>query len=200
MFDELMEVERLVKKDPKVRFLLKKFYDFDNMDLLVADGWGIGNDGEAWEQNRRLVQVFLWCRMDSKDDNLYAHPIEGFTPIVDLNLMEIVYYPLNEKTMCPIPCEKYPYTLRQIGEKNLRDNLKPLYISQPKGPSFQVHGNIVEWQNWRMHIGFNVRESLVLRDIEFNDHGKYRKILHRASLAEMLVPYGDPRPPHNRKM
>ncbi|GJQ08219.1 hypothetical protein GpartN1_g10.t1 [Galdieria partita] len=200
MFDELIEVERIVKKDPKVQFILKKFYHFDNMNLVIADGWGIGNDGENWEQSRRLVQVFLWCRVDEKDDNLYAHPIEGFTPIVDLNLMEIVYYTLNENLVSPISMEKYPYTVRQIGKENLRKNIRPLYINQPKGVSFEVNGNVVEWQNWRMHIGFNVREALVLRDIEFKDQGFYRKILHRASLAEMLVPYGDPRAPHNRKV
>ncbi|EME25875.1 primary-amine oxidase, partial [Galdieria sulphuraria] len=200
MFDELVEVERVVKKDPKVQFILKKYYHFDNMDLVIADGWGIGNDGETWEQSRRLVQVFLWCRMNAKDDNLYAHPIEGFTPIVDLNLMEIIYYTLHEKLISPIPRTQYPYTVRQLGEENLRDNLKPLSTCQPKGVSFQVDGHVVEWQNWRLHIGFNVREALVLRDVEFCDQGTYRKVLHRASLAEMLVPYGDPRPPHNRKI
>lgn len=35
--------------------------------------------------------------------------------------------------------------------------------------------------------------------VGFDDAGKVRPVLHRASLAEMAVPYGDPNFPYIRK-
>ena len=46
-----------------------------------------------------------------------------------------------------------------------------------------------------MVIGFNAREGLTLHDIRYSD----RKILFRASLTEMVVPYGDPSATQARK-
>jgi primary-amine oxidase len=66
---------------------------------------------------------------------------------------------------------------------------------QPDGPSFQVTDNLVEWQKWTFRVGFNYREGLVLHDVRFEG----RPVVHRASLVEMAVPYGDPYPPHQRK-
>ena len=39
-----------------------------------------------------------------------------------------------------------------------RTDLKPLIISQPEGVSFTMNGNELEWQKWKMHIGFHYRE------------------------------------------
>ncbi|KAJ7504131.1 copper amine oxidase [Mycena galericulata] len=81
----------------------------------------------------------------------------------------------------------------------LRDDLKPLHVVQPEGVSFKLLGTQLEWQNWRMHIGFNHREGIALSTITYNDHGEIRPVLYRLSLAEMVVPYAAPEPPHARK-
>lgn len=39
----------------------------------------------------------------------------------------------------------------------------------------------------------------MLHDVAYKDGGSLRPVLHRASLCEMCVPYGDPRPPYTRK-
>jgi primary-amine oxidase len=44
-----------------------------------------------------------------------------------------------------------------------------------------------------MRIGFNPREGLVLHNVGWEEGGRVRPILHRASLVEMAVPYGDPK-------
>ena len=77
----------------------------------------------------------------------------------------------------------------------MRTDLKPLEITQPEGPSFDGRrATRSRWQNWRFGVGFNAREGLVLHTVGYEDGGPERSILYRASLAEMVVPYGDPGP------
>ena len=42
-------------------------------------------------------------------------------------------------------------------------------------------------------------QGLVLHTVGYEDEGALRPILHRAALAEMVVPYGDPGPAHHWK-
>ena len=57
----------------------------------------------------------------------------------------------------------------------------------------------MRWQKWSFVIGFNAREGLTLHHLCYHDNGKERSILYRASLSEMVVPYGDPAPQQARK-
>lgn len=81
----------------------------------------------------------------------------------------------------------------------LRKDLKPLHIVQPEGVSFKMDGNVLEWQNWKMHIAFAHREGVVLSTITYNDHGEIRPLFYQLGLSEMVVPYGAPEHPHPRK-
>jgi primary-amine oxidase len=81
----------------------------------------------------------------------------------------------------------------------LREDVKPIEITQPQGASFTVDGHEVRWQKWRLRVGFNAREGLVLHDVAYEDRGRLRPILRRASLSEMFIPYGDPAPTHRFK-
>ncbi|KAJ3558405.1 hypothetical protein NP233_g11516 [Leucocoprinus birnbaumii] len=85
------------------------------------------------------------------------------------------------------------------GGFTLRDDVKPLHIVQPEGVSFKMDGNVLEWQNWKMHIAFGHREGVVLSTITYNDHGEIRPLFYQLGLAEMVVPYGAPEHPHPRK-
>jgi primary-amine oxidase len=91
----------------------------------------------------------------------------------------------------PLPPGTGDYT---TGSSTPRAGLKPLEIRQPAGVSFQVDGWEVRWQNWRFRLGFNAREGLVLHTIGYADQGRLRSVIHRASVAELVIPYGDPRP------
>jgi Cu2+-containing amine oxidase len=62
-----------------------------------------------------------------------------------------------------------------------------LLVSSSSHPPLQVH-----WSKWHIRIGFNAREGLVLHNVGYEDAGRLRPVLHRASLAEMAVPYGQP--------
>jgi primary-amine oxidase len=41
---------------------------------------------------------------------------------------------------------------------------------------------------------------MVLYNINYNDGGNVRPLIYRAALSEILVNYGDPRPPFPNKM
>ena len=90
----------------------------------------------------------------------------------------------------PLPPESGNWTRNHITEP--RTDLKPLEVVQHEGPSFTVDGHEISWQNWRFRIGFTPREGLVLYTISYNDKGRERPIMYRASLSDMVVPYGDP--------
>ena len=56
----------------------------------------------------------------------------------------------------------------------------------PPLPS-QVEGNLIKWERWHIRTSFNYREGLVLHNVCYEDEGRLRPILHRASLVEMAV-------------
>jgi len=78
----------------------------------------------------------------------------------------------------------------------LRADLRPLTITQPEGPSFTVEGNLVRWQKWSMRVGMDPHEGLVLHTVGYEDGGAVRPLIYRASVSEMVVPYGHPGPMH----
>ena len=54
---------------------------------------------------------------------------------------------------------------------------------------------MVRWENWEFRIGFDQVEGLTLHQIGLRrDQGGGAPIVYRASVAEMVVPYGDPSP------
>ena len=76
-----------------------------------------------------------------------------------------------------------------------RTTTKPYHVAQPEGPSFHIQGNHIQWEKWSLRVGFNYREGLTLHDVCYDG----RSLFYRLSLAEMFVPYGDPRAPYPRK-
>ncbi len=89
--------------------------------------------------------------------------------------------------------------MRRDSRNDWRTDLKPIEVVQPQGPSFTVRGNEVSWCGWRLRVGFTPREGLVLHDIAIRDNGRWRPVIRRAALAEMVVPYGSPHGNHPRK-
>lgn len=49
--------------------------------------------------------------------------------------------------------------------------------------------------SYLLRLGFTPREGAVLHDVRYDG----RSVFYRLSLSEMTVPYGDPRPPFQRK-
>ena len=87
-----------------------------------------------------------------------------------------------------------PPPSQELDEKStgVRAAPKPLTITQPDGASFTITGQEIRWQKWRFRYTMHPREGLVLHTVGYEDEGRVRPILYRASLSEMAVPYGDP--------
>jgi len=193
MADELAECEAAVKAHPDFQAVLKH-RGITNLDLVMVDPWAVGNFSFEEEEGVRLSRALCWLR-STPNSNGYARPIDGVVPVVDLNKMEVLT--IEDYGVVPIPPEPGDYASEFIPQ--FRTDLKPLEIKQPSGASFEVQGHFVRWQKWQFRIGFTPREGVVLYTIGYEDQGRLRPIIYRASLSEMVVPYGDPRPQHFRK-
>ncbi len=193
LIDDITLVGEVARADPRFQAALAKrgITDFDNVQV---DPWSAGNYGLPDEEGRRLSHTFCWYR-DEKNDNGYAHPIEGLCAVIDLDRAEVLR--VDDYGEAAVPMQSRNYAARY--RTDFRQDVKPLEIVQPDGPSFAVDGNEVSWQNWRFRVGFNAREGLVLHAISYQDDGRQRPVLHRAALSEMVVPYGHPGGGHFRK-
>jgi primary-amine oxidase len=191
--EEYRPLEEAVKADPAVQAALAK-RGVTDLSLVQVDTWSAGYYGEVAERGRRLTRGYVWVRQ-SPTDNGYAHPVEGLVITADVDTHEVIA--LEDHRVVPIPQKPGNYAIAAVGA--LRDDLKPLDIVQPDGPSFEVDGSLVRWQKWQFRVGFTAREGLVLHQVGYEDQGRLRSIVYRASISEMVVPYGDPNPLHNRK-
>ena len=191
--DELAATEVLLKAYPPFVEALRK-RGITDLDLVMTDTWTAGDYENPELQQRRLARTIVYTRAEPTD-NGYARPVDGLIVLTDLLTNEVLR--IDDLSTAPIPPTSGNYTPESIGQ--MRTDLKPIEITQPDGPSFTVSGHEVHWQKWRFRIGFNTREGLVLNTLTYEDQGRERPILYRASLAEMVVPYGDPNINHYRK-
>ena len=182
--DEFSAGDQLVKQDQRFVEALEK-RGITDLDKVLVETWAAGSFDIKEEQGERIAYCHCWVCNDA-GDNRYGRPIGNLHPVVDLRRMEVIR--IDDFGVVPLP----PDTKSIRPTENLRDDIKRLEITQPEGPSFKVDGYAVEWQRWHVRIGFNQREGLVLHNIAYEDQGKIRPIMRRASMAEMVVPYGDP--------
>ena len=159
--------------------------------LVQIDPWPAGTFGLGHEEGRRITRCLAYLR-ESKEDNGYARPLEGLLAFVDMGRGEVLE--VLDLGVVPFPSEHGSYYPEHNGP--LRTDLKPLEIVQPEGPSFEVVGNLIRWQKWSLRIGMDPLEGLVLWTIGYEDGGRIRPIVYRASVSEMVVPYGHPGPMH----
>ena len=188
MLDEFVECEEAVKRSPEFLEALRK-RGIEDVDRVMVDPWSAGDYGVEPEEDRgkRLARALAWVRSDPTD-NGYARPLEGVVAVVDLNKMEVLR--VEDHGVVPLPPEPGNWTRNHIAQT--RTDLKPLEVIQGEGPSFAVDRHEIRWQKWRFRIGFTPREGLVLYTVGYEDQGEIRPILYRASLSDMVVPYGDP--------
>ena len=180
--------EEAVRADPQWRAAMARrgLTDVSKIRLCpLTAGWF----GAADEDGRRMVRVLAFVQADPHD-YAWSHPVDGVAAYFDL--IERKIFKIVDEFELPVPAESGDYTDPAVRGPH-RSDLRPIEITQPEGPSFTLDGTLLRWQNWSMRIGFDAREGLTLHQIGISDGGRERPLIYRASVPEMVVPYGDPR-------
>jgi len=187
--EQFLMIENIVRADARFAAGCAR-RGITDMSKVCVDPWSAGSFDVPGEEGRHLSHVFAWLRL-YENENFYAHPIEGLNAVVDLNSGEVIR--VDDYGVVPIPMNEVNYEAQF--QKSGREALKPIDVVQPEGVSFSITEGVLTWDKWKVVVGFNAREGLTLHDIRYDG----RPIVYRASIVEMLVPYGSPDSGHFRK-
>ena len=89
----------------------------------------------------------------------------------------------------PVPLPTDPGRYDAAGTAPHRE-LAELRILQPDGPGFTVDDGQLRWGPWQLRVSLHPVEGLVLHEVTYIEGDRARPILFRASMSEMVVPYG----------
>jgi len=201
-FDEMVEGDDILRADETlIAALAKRNIKMDDVVFYpFTAGYRDENDAAS---KRRIYRPYAAVRK-SREDNYYAHQVDGLVITVDLDSFKVE---VEDYEVIPLPPKSGNYDPEGIKSPDnvpyfpdgVRKDLKPFVITQPEGPSFQIDGQQLTWQKWRFRVGFNVREGLVIHLVEYFDQNRWRSIFYRAAMSEMWVPYADASPVHSYK-
>ncbi len=180
--------EEVVRADPQWRAAMAR-RGLDDVTRIRACPLTAGSFGFPGEDGRRLVRVLAFVQ-DDEHGYAWAHPVDGVAAYVDLVERRVIE--LVDEFVLPVPQESGDYDDPAVRGPH-RTTLRPIEITQPEGPSFTLEGQLLRWEGWSMRIGFDAREGLILHQISVGDSGRDRPVIYRASIPEMVVPYGDPK-------
>lgn len=195
--DEAAECDRMLRAHPDVVEVLRR-RGITDLELVYMDTWTYGDFLIPQQyKGRRVAWTDTWLRTSARS-NPYAGPVDGLHCIVDLNAMELLeIHDAVPSTRPPDSQGEYlPELLPGLAQ---RSDVRPLEVTQFRGPSFTIEGRLLRWQKWSVRVGFNHREGLVLHTLSYDDDGRERSIAHRLSIAEMVVPYRDPSNDHQAR-
>ncbi|WP_416963312.1 primary-amine oxidase, partial [Streptomyces sp. Agncl-13] len=184
--EEFALVEQILAKDGRwLDALAARGLDVDSVRVAPLSA-GVYDDEYPQERGRRILRGLAFVQEHPKD-HAWAHPVDGLVAYVDV--LNRTVDQVIDLGPVPVPAESGNFDDPAVTGPP-RTTLKPIEITQPQGPSFTLEGNALTWENWSLRIGFDAREGLILHQLAFAG----RPVIHRASIAEMVVPYADPSP------
>ena len=166
-----------------------------DLKTVTFEPWPAGHFGRPYDGgDKRLVHCVFYVKA-APGDQQWARPVQGLVAVWDRVAGELVEL-MDDGGNVPTPTDPGRFDAESVGV--LRQDLKPLEVLQPDGPSFTLDGHKLTWQRWSMRLAMHPVEGLVLHQVGYQDPavGRTRSILHRAAMAEMAVPYGDPQLQH----
>ena len=184
--EDYTAAEHALKADPRVREALAA-RGADDIEQVAIDVLASANMGHPLDGRHRFARGVPYLR-GPLGRNQYARPIESIEFLLDLDTRELLE--IVEHDVKPIPAADGEY---RTGTREQRTDVRPIEITQPEGVSFTVEGNRVHWLDWSFSASLEAQDGLVLQDVRFRG----RRVMHRASCAEMIVPYGEPHPMHS---
>ncbi len=178
LMEEWMQAGELWKKDKRVIEALRK-RGYTNLDEVAGAPLTTGYFGTE-STDQRLLKVWL---LDVKGvkTNLFAKPINGITPVVDVNKGEVVDVLIEE--MVARNDKVYDYDEASVGAYKL----KPVLITSPEGDNFSFKDGKIEWDRWKFHFRMDKRFGAIISLAEFDG----QSVAYQLSANEMFVPYMD---------
>jgi primary-amine oxidase len=158
-----------------------------NPDDVFSVAWPAGYFGLPGEDGQRVVRVTPY--FGAAGSNYHAHPVEGVAVFVDITAGRILEF-VDIDRNAPVTRHDEDFDAGSVGP--LRPVAPPIQVTTPQGPGYRIEDGEVRWEKWRFRFALHPREGLVLYTVKYDDGPRTRSILHRASLSEMAVPYGDP--------
>jgi primary-amine oxidase len=184
MFAEYTANGEQVKADPGFQAALAR-RGITDVSQIQVDAWPAANVGlDVDRSGRRLARAVAYV-LDGPGCNPYARPIENLVAVLDRDTGEVVE--LIDGDVVPVPKDPGRYDAASM--PHLRE-LAPLQILQPEGPGFTVQDGLLRWGPWQLRVSMHPIEGVVLHEVSYIEGDRVRPILYRASVAEMVVPYG----------
>jgi primary-amine oxidase len=184
MVEEWLASSAQIKADPGFRAAMAR-RGITDMSLVQIDPWPASNFGlDIDASGRRLARGVAYL-LDGPSANPYAHPVENLVAILDRDTGEVVE--LQDGEVVPVPAAPGRYDAAAMPA--LRE-LAPLQIIQPDGPGFTVDDGCLRWGPWQLRPSMHPIEGLVLHEICYVEGERARPVIYRASMSEMVVPYG----------
>jgi len=184
-YEDTQQAERIVRADARWRRAIRD-RGITDLNAVEVAAWSAGYFALPDTERGRIVRALSYYTGAGR--NFDAHPIEGVVAHVNLTTGKIIDFTDIDRNA---PVSRENADLDPRSTRPLRQAPAPLTISQPH-PGFQIEDGEVRWQKWRFRFALHPREGLVLYTVGYDDEGRTRSILYRASLSEMVVPYGDP--------
>ena len=182
--NEFHELDEVMKKDPRVIEALKKRGITDLGPVVCfADPFSYFALPEL--EGRRIM---MGACSDRHGVYLgWSRDIEGLQIKVDATEKKVLQ--VIDESVTPVSQAPVNY---QDQETSLRAGTTPIGVTQPLGPSFQVKGGEVLWQNWRFRFRLDPRLGAIINLAGIQDGGRLRSVLYEGSMSELYVPYMDP--------
>jgi primary-amine oxidase len=184
MIEEWVANAEQIKANPGFRAAMAR-RGIHDMSLVQVDPWPASNFGlDIDASGRRLTRGVAYL-LDGPGSNPYARPVENLVAISDRDTGEVLE--IIDGPAVPVPAGRGRYDAASMDK--LRE-LAPLEIVQRDGPGFTVDDGFMRWGPWQMRVSMHPIEGLVLHEICYADGDRVRPVIYRASVAEMVVPYG----------
>ncbi|MBW4427716.1 MAG: primary-amine oxidase [Nostoc desertorum CM1-VF14] len=179
---------QVVKADSRWQKAMQRrgITDFDQVKISCWPPGILSKQEEA--TGNRLCRALSYYK--GQYWNYYGSPIEGVVATVNLNTDKIASF--VDRGNVPFSKENWNYDVKSLGK--LLSAPKALKILQQNGASFQINSNEISWQGWKFRYLMHPRNGLMLYQVTHKDGENIRPVLYRASLSEMVVPYGNPEP------
>jgi primary-amine oxidase len=155
-------------------------------DSIALQFIPFGPDPGLAQPEARLVRVLFSSDQNSINEN--SPFLDGMVAVIDLYSKRVIK--LLDAPGAPIV--NVPHDVFDPKVRAPETATEPKRMARSNDKHITIEGHTVSWNNWGFRIGFNLREGLVLYQVAFDDNGRKRPVLYRASVSEVLTSYADP--------